>query len=125
MLKILTLSLIASFSLNSFAELSASQKEICMKQAYTRKTQIYSEAVALKEKIKKDFAEASSRTSQGLEALNASLYLIALNQGISRSTRLEHAAISMNQREKLSSYHKKALLRLCEYNWNVHDFVVK
>lgn len=125
MLKILTMSLIASFSLNSFAELSATQKEICLKQAYTRKTQIYREAVAIKKEIKKDFADASSRTSQGAEALNAGFYLIALNQGISRSTRLENAAVALNQGKELSSYHKKALLRLCEYNWNVHDFVVK
>lgn len=125
MSKFLTMGLIALFSMNSFADLSAAQKEICLKQAFTRKTQIYREASTLKKEMNQDLAEAKGNTSQALTALNASLYMMALTQGVTRSTRLENAAIAMNQGKELSSYHKKALLRLCEYNWNVHDFVVK
>lgn len=125
MSKILTMGLIALFSMNAFADLSNVQKEICMKQANTRKTQIYREAVALKKEITQDLSETKGNTSQGVEAINAGLYMIALNQGIGRSTRLENASLAMIQNKPVSSYHKKALLRLCEYNWNVHDFVVK
>lgn len=105
--------------------LSQTQSQRCASQALTKKSDLLEQASAVRSQLDTEIKGVRSTGHPSGDLYLAAIYLVALNQGIGRSKKVEFMLSRIENGLSLSTSQRKALETLCHNGWDVWQYVTK